>query len=89
MAVTFDNNRVTFEGLVNEGEIAPLKEHLKAHAPASLEFDFKECGDLHTGVIQVLCAYRLTHGCDWVFNEEDSAYKKALKGCRSCEDNRH
>lgn len=81
MGVTYGEKTMTFEGVVGEEEAKTVRDYLQTTAPEQVEVNLQNCGDIHTAIIQILAAYHLQYGCDFVFGEAVMAYQKALEGC--------
>ncbi len=79
-SIIYEDNRVKFEGVINENEISPMREHLNLVAPNVIDFDFVECKDLHTSILQVIVAYKELYEAKFNFGQEPSTYQKMLEG---------
>jgi hypothetical protein len=84
MPLVYEGTNIKATGIVNDNEVPELREYLKNNAPSKLTFDFSECRDVHTAILQVIFAYKGLHDCDYVFKDgEINAFKKALDGFRA------
>jgi|GEM_PF-1461393 len=79
-SIVCSEKKIVFEGIINESEVAPLREFLNSNAPETIEFDFLACKDMHTAIIQVLLAYRHLYSAEYVFSEDNDTYRKTLEG---------
>jgi hypothetical protein len=86
MGMKFDNENITFDGVIYEDEIPELRDHLQTVAPAMVHFDFSECEDLHLAMIQVIMAYKKMYQCDYKFGDKVYIYQKVLEGFETSED---
>ncbi len=82
MGIKYSGHEIVFEGIVHEGEAVELREHLKSSAPLKIEVDLTGCKDMHTSIIQLICAYNQNYECQVFYDKEsNTTYLKALKGC--------
>ncbi len=80
------DSSITFDGVVSEDVIKPLREYLQKCAPLKLTVDLSECRDMHTAVIQMVAAYHLLYGCEYVVGTKgDLPFVTALLRARFCE----
>lgn len=79
-ALIFEDKKVIFEGIVNEGEVPRLREFLNSNAPEVIEFDFEKCRDVHTAILQVVLAYKYLYQAIYLFPQDNFAYKTTLNG---------
>jgi hypothetical protein len=83
MPLAYDGTSVKATKIVNDNEVPELREFFKNSAPAKITFDFSECRDIHTAILQVIFAYKALHEVECTFKEnEHAAFKKALDGFR-------
>ena len=79
-SIIYEDSRIKFEGIISENEVAPMREHLNLVAPNVIDFDFVECKDLHTSILQIIVAYKGLYKAKFSFAEEPSTYQKMLEG---------
>jgi len=87
MIIDKKKNKIAFEDVETEDIVVELREYLAEVGGEIVKFDFTNCEDLHTAVVQVIGSYKLIYDVDFQFSEEKSAYKMALEGFSLCEDN--
>ncbi len=79
--IRYEENVAYFEDLVNESEIGELKEFLKSNSPNIITFDFTNCRDIHTVILQLIGAYKVHNGAIFQFSQDKvRAYQKFLEG---------
>jgi hypothetical protein len=84
MPLEYNGTTIKATKIVNDNEVPPLRDFLKTNAPAKITFDFSECKDVHTAILQIIFAYKILHECDFVFEDgSEVAFKKALDGFRA------
>ena len=86
MATTMENTTVTFNGVVYEDEIPPLRDFLQVCSPAEVSFDFTGCEDVHLGVLQLILAYKKMYGAHFAFGYEAKLYQKVCEGFETTQD---
>jgi hypothetical protein len=89
MAMNFDNENVTFDGVIYEDEIPQLRDYLQTIAPQKMIFDFKNCEDVHLAMLQVIMAYKKMYECEYEFSDKVYIYQKVLEGFETSEDHCH
>lgn len=83
MPLSYDGTNIKATGIVNDNEVASLRSFLVSTAPKKVHFDFSECKDIHTAILQIVFAYKSLHECEFTFkNGSEQAYKKAIDGFR-------
>jgi len=80
MAITYEDNRATFEAIIYEDEVVTFRDFLQENAPDELKFDFKECEDIHLAVLQLIMAYKKKYILDYQFSDEKKLFQKVLEG---------
>ncbi len=80
MSMKIEESKVTFDSVIYEDEIEPLREYLQTRAPESVDFDFSACDDLHLAVMQLIMAYKKLYTCSYEFGDKDKLYKMTLEG---------
>jgi len=80
MSTEFQDNTIKFSGAVYEDEVVSLRDYLQEVAPASVTFDFTECGDIHLASLQVVLAYIKKYGGEYRFGDEVKVYQKVCEG---------
>ncbi len=89
MAVQYeDQNRIVCQDRVYENELEPLKKYLDSKKEA-LEVDLSACKDMHGAVIQLLLAYQVQYGCEFILPEVNLPFKMAIEGFSSIENDCH
>jgi hypothetical protein len=84
MPLAYDGTNVKATKIVNDNEVPDLREYFNKTAPAKVTFDFTECRDIHTAILQVIFAYKADNEVECVFKDDEvAAYKKALDGFRA------
>ncbi len=78
--IIYEENSIIFSGIINENEVSQLREHLNLIAPQKVTFDFSQCKDLHTIILQIIVAYKSLYEADYIFDENITTYQKMLKG---------
>lgn len=89
MSMSFDNENVTFEGVIYEDEIPQLRDYLQNVAPQKIVFDFTNCEDVHLAMLQVIMAYKKMYDCEYNFCDKVYIYQKVLEGFETSEDHCH
>ena len=79
-SVIYEDDKIKFESVINENEVAKMRDHLNLRAPNRVEFDFIDCKDLHTSILQVIASYKGLYEANFNFSEEVSTYQKMLEG---------
>ena len=85
MAIEYKDKTVLVTGKVFEKELLGLKEFMDSHKNP-LTIDLSSCDDLHGSLVQLLLAFKAVHGCEFIYSDKVSTYKKALEGFRTVED---
>jgi hypothetical protein len=80
MGMEFRDKEVGFIGAVYEDEVTGLRDFLQEVAPEAVVFDFRECGDIHLAVLQIVLAYIKKYGGDYRFGDEVKVYQKVCEG---------
>ena len=75
MAIDYNNNQVTFEAVIYEDEVVPLRDYLQEKAPEKITFDFSASDDIHLAVIQLILGYKKIYDCDYVLGDEKHFHK--------------
>ena len=87
MAITYDGEKVKFSAVIYEDEVIPLREYLQEKASKEIEFDFKECEDIHLAVLQLIMAYKMNYSASYSFGDEEKIFELVLKGFVESENN--
>lgn len=85
MAISYEEKQVKFDGVIYETEVVELRDFLAKTAPEHLLFDFAECEDVHTAVLQQILAYKKIYSCEYVL-AESKFFHKVLEGFDLSED---
>ena len=85
MGVIYNDQEVDFEGVIGEDVVVEIRDYLQKCSPEEVKINLIDCGDLHTAVLQLLCAYHLTYGCQYIYGDAVPAYRQALEGCKLSE----
>ena len=85
MAIDYKDETVVLTGRVFENELLGLKEFMDSKK-SPLTIDLTSCDDLHGSLVQLLLAFKTVHGCEFIYNDKMSTYRKALEGFRTVED---
>ncbi|MCK4875604.1 MAG: hypothetical protein KAR81_02990 [Sulfurimonas sp.] len=85
MAITYDNKRVIFASVIYEDDVLSLRDFLQTNAGDEINFDFRDCEDIHLAVLQLIMAYKKNYSCVYEFGDENKLYVKVLKGFDSSE----
>jgi asparagine synthetase A len=86
MSIIFENNQVNFSAVVYEDEVIPLRDFLQEKAGQEIQFNFKECNDIHLAVMQLIMAYKKNYLCQFEFGDEKKLFETVLKGFDTSED---
>jgi hypothetical protein len=86
MAIELNSNIVKFDGVIYENELSNLREHLQGISPEEVTFDFKDAQDVHLAILQIVLSYQKLYTCNYLFNDEDSMFKKTIQGFDSSEE---
>lgn len=86
MSIIFENNQVNFSTVVYEDEVIPLRDFLQEKAGQEIQFNFKECNDIHLAVMQLIMAYKKNYLCQFEFGDEKKLFETVLKGFDTSED---
>jgi hypothetical protein len=85
MEILNDEKIVKFDGIETEDIIPELVTYLKELNGDKVIFNLEMCEDLHTGVLQPLGAYSVINSAEFIYNEQNSAYKMALESFHICD----
>lgn len=80
MAISYDGAKISFEAVIYEDEVVPLREKLNEIAPQELLFDLSDCDDMHLSVIQQILAYKKLYACSFNFSAIEKTYQKVIEG---------
>jgi len=80
MSITYENNDASFSSVIYEDEVVPFRDFLQEKAGESLNFDFKECEDIHLAILQLIMAYKKNYECNYTFGDERKLFQSVLEG---------
>lgn len=80
MAITYDGSNANFSAVIYEDEVVTLREYLQEKAGEEVNFDFKECEDIHLAVLQLIMAYKKNYSASYYFGDESKTFELVLKG---------
>lgn len=83
--VEYQESKVVFNGNVNENEVMALRTFLQQHKESMLTFDFANCNDVHTAVLQLILAFKLLYQSEFVFDAQYLPYRMAIEGFKADE----
>ncbi|MEF3192166.1 MAG: hypothetical protein K6347_06460 [Campylobacterales bacterium] len=80
MSISCHGYAIRLDGFVDVSVVPELRMQLAQLAPDPVVFQLEECRDMHTGVLQVLLAYKALFGASFVTDRSGKAWQKALEG---------
>ena len=80
MAIIYENTNAVFEAVIYEDEVISLRDFLQEHAGEELQFDFKDCDDIHLAILQLIMAYKKNYNCIYTFGDEKKLFQTVLEG---------
>jgi len=80
MAITYDGANITFEAVIYEDEVVSLREKLNEIAPEIINFNMKNCDDIHLSIIQQMLAYKKVYECNFDFADDKKTYQMVIEG---------
>lgn len=80
MSILYSNNLATFSSIIYEDEVVEFRDFLQANAPDELNFDFRECEDIHLAILQLIMAYKKIYSCNYQFSSNKKLYETVLRG---------
>jgi hypothetical protein len=80
MAITYENNIATFEGVIYEDEVVSFRDYLQEKAGEDIQMKFTECEDIHLAILQLIMAYKKNYTCSFEFAQEKKLFQKVLEG---------
>lgn len=80
-----NENGIVFNGVVYEDSIVPIRDYLQSSSPNALEFDLRECDDIHLGALQLLLAYKRLYSAEFLFLDRNKGFVKMCDGFESDE----
>lgn len=87
MGIKYEENKIIFDGFIDDDQVIPLREYLSNIIPNEVELDFINCRDIHTAILQVILAYKALCSVKFIFPEQKKLYIKALESLIVREDN--
>lgn len=85
MAITYEGNVATFSSVIYEDEVVSLRDFLQEKAGDEVQFDLKECEDIHLAIMQLIMAYKKVYGCSYEFGDSKKLFEMFLKGYHTSE----
>lgn len=86
MAITYENNEVTFTAVIYEDEVIALRDYMQEKAGEELSLNFSECEDIHLAILQLIMAYKKSYSCNYIFGEKKRLFQTVLEGFDPSED---
>lgn len=80
MAIAYDGLNANFSAVIYEDEVVTLREYLQEKAGDEINFDFKDCEDIHLAVLQLVMAYKKTYSANYHFGSKNKTFELVLKG---------
>ncbi len=80
MAITYENNEVTFTAVIYEDEVIALRDYMQEKAGEELSLNFSECEDIHLAILQLIMAYKKSYSCNYIFGEKKRLFQTVLEG---------
>lgn len=80
MAIAYDGSNANFSAVIYEDEVVTLREYLQEKAGDEINFDFKDCDDIHLAVLQLIMAYNKTYNANYIFGSKSKTFELVLKG---------
>lgn len=85
MAITYEGNVATFSSVIYEDEVVSLRDFLQEKAGDEVQFDFKECEDIHLAIMQLIMAYKKIYSCSYEFGDSKKLFEIFLEGFHTSE----